>query len=83
MNVNNALFTAFHLKSLHYGKNKLHIDEMIMMDFYSASSQSAGRHVASLASIILITRQTVSLLLLLNAACLEQKQQIPILQVFG
>jgi hypothetical protein len=49
-------------------------------DFHSASSlkqQSAGRHVASLGHIILIPSQ--SLLLLLNAACLAEKQQKPIL----
>jgi len=51
------------------------------LDFYSASSlnqQSAGRHVALLGHIILISSQPV-FLFLLNAACLAEKQQIPIL----
>jgi hypothetical protein len=43
----------------------------------SLKQQSAGRHVAPLGHIILISNQ--SLLFLLNAACLAEKQQIPIL----
>ena len=51
------------------------------VDFYSASSlkqQSRDRHVAPLEHIILIPSQ--SLLFLLNAACLAEKQHIPILK---
>jgi hypothetical protein len=51
----------------------------VELNFYGASSlkqQSAGRHVAPLRHIILIPSQ--SLLFLLNAACLVEKQQIPI-----
>jgi hypothetical protein len=39
--------------------------------------QSAGRHVASLNHIILIPSQP-GFALLFNAACLAEKQQIPI-----
>jgi len=49
------------------------------LDFYSASllkQQSADRHVASLGHINLIR----ALLFVLNAACLAEKKQIPILQ---
>ena len=56
------------------------LDQHAELYFYSASSlkqQSAGRHVAPLGHIILISNQ--SLLFLLNAACLAEKQQIPIL----
>ena len=52
------------------------------MDIYSASSlkqQSADRHVAPLGHIILIPSQSV---FLLTAACLAEKQDIPII-VFG
>jgi hypothetical protein len=48
-------------------------------DFYSASSlkqQSADRHVALLGHIISIPGQPV-LFFLLNAACLAEKQEIP------
>jgi hypothetical protein len=47
--------------------------------------QSAGRHVAPLGHIILISSQPVfdSLLFLLNAACSAEKQQIPILYPTG
>jgi hypothetical protein len=51
------------------------------LDFYSASSlkqQSAGRHVTPLHTLFWF-RATQSLLVLLNAACLAEKQQIPIL----
>ena len=51
------------------------------MDFYSASSlkkQSADRHVAPLGYIILIPSQSV-FVFLVNAACVEEKQHIPIL----
>ena len=53
------------------------------MDFYSASSlkeQSVARHDAPLGSIIMILSQPV-FALFLNAACLVEKQKIPI-QVF-
>ena len=53
------------------------------LDLYSASSlkqQSAGKHVAPLGHIIRIPSQP--LLFLLNAACLTEKQIVPIL-VFG
>jgi hypothetical protein len=52
------------------------------LGFYSANSfkqQSADRHVAPLGHIILIPNQPSCLL---HAACLAEKQQIPIL-VFG
>jgi hypothetical protein len=51
------------------------------LDFYSANSlkqQSVVRHVDSLGNIILIPSHPV-LLFLLNAVCLAEKQQIPIL----
>jgi hypothetical protein len=51
------------------------------MDFYSASSlkqQPADRHVAPIGHIILIPSQQVFALSPLNTACLEEKQQIPI-----
>ena len=46
------------------------------LNFYSASSlkqQSAGRHVIPLGHIMMVPCQTF-----LNAACLAEKQQIPI-----
>ena len=61
--------------------NEVHfvLDQHAQLDFYSASSlkqQSAGRHVAPLRHIILVLSQPV---FLRNAACLAEKQQIPIL----
>jgi hypothetical protein len=61
--------------------NEVHfvLDQHAQLDFYSASSlkqQSAGRHVAPLGHIILVLSQPV---FLRNAACLAEKQQIPIL----
>ena len=86
LNGNSAIFQLYH------GKNKLIFrddDEVRFvlhqhaeLDIYSASSlkqQSVDRLVAPLGHIILIFRANQSLLLLLNAACLEEKQQIPIL----
>jgi hypothetical protein len=58
------------------------LDKQAEVDFYSASSfkqQTAGKHVAPLGHIILV-RANQSLLLLLNAACVAEKQQIPILK---
>jgi hypothetical protein len=55
------------------------LDQHAELDFYSASSlkqQSVGRHVPPLGHIILFPSQPV---FALNAACLAQKQQIPIL----
>jgi hypothetical protein len=57
------------------------LDQHAELDFYSASSlkqQTANRHVAPLGHNILIRRNQY-LLFLLNAACLAEKQQIPIL----
>jgi hypothetical protein len=84
-NANSAIFQLYH------GENKLIfneiyevryvLDQHAELDFYSASSlkqQSVGRHVAPLGHIILI-RANQSLLFLLNAVCLAEKQQIPIL----
>jgi hypothetical protein len=60
---------------------RLILDQHAELDFfYSASSvkqHSAGRHVTPLGHTILI--QSQSLLFLLKAACLAEKQQIPIL----
>ena len=56
------------------------LDQHAYLDFYSASplkKQSTGRHVAPLRHIILFPSQTV---LLINTACLAEKQQIPILE---
>jgi len=70
-NVNSAIFQLYH------GENKFIFNEMMMsalLDFYCASSlkqQSADRHVAPL--------RNQSLPFLLNATCLAEKQQIPIL----
>jgi hypothetical protein len=50
------------------------------LDCYSTSplkQQSGDRHVAPLGHIILIPSQPVSVFVL-NAACLAEKQQIPI-----
>ena len=58
------------------------LDQHAELDFYNASSlkqKSAGRHVAPLGHIIPIPSQPVYVLFLLNAACLAEKQQIPIL----
>ena len=57
------------------------LDQHAYLNFYSASSlkqQSADRHVAPLGHIILIPSQPV-FAFLLNAACLAEKQHIPIL----
>jgi hypothetical protein len=57
------------------------LDQHAELDFYSASSlkqQSADKHVATLGHIIL-NWATLFLLLLLNAACLTEKQHKPIL----
>ena len=54
------------------------LDQHAYLDLYSASSlkqQSMDRHVAPLGHIILVLSQPV---FLLNAACLVEKQQIPI-----
>jgi len=56
------------------------LDQHDELDFYSASSlkqQSTGRHAVPLAHIILIPTQSV--LFFLNAACLAEKQQTPII----
>jgi len=56
------------------------LDQHAELYFYSASSlkqQSAGRHVALLGHFILIPSQPV-FALLLNAACLAEKQQMDI-----
>ena len=56
-------------------------DQHAELDFYGTSSlkkQSVGRHVAQLGHIILIPSQPVFLNLLI-AACLVEKQHIPIL----
>ena len=56
-------------------------DQHADLDFYSASSLkqlSAGRHVALYGHIILIPPNQ-SLPFLLNAACLAEKQQKPML----
>ena len=58
------------------------LDQHAELDFYIASSlkqQSADRHVAPLGHIILIPSRPV----LLNAACLPEKQHISICIVFG
>ena len=57
------------------------LDQHAELDFYSSSSlkqQSAGRHVDPLGHIIWF-RANQSLLLILNAVCLAENQQIPIL----
>jgi hypothetical protein len=78
---------------LYYGENKLifnkNNDEVRFVldlhaefDFYSDSplkQRSTGRHVAPLGYIIRIQANQF-LLFLLNATCLAEKQQIPILK---
>ena len=67
---------------LYHGENKLHFDKdgedvNTSLDFYCDSSlkqQFTGRHVTPLGHII----PNLNKLLLLNAACLPEKQQIPI-----
>ena len=57
------------------------LDQHAELDFYSVSQlkqQSVDKHVALLGHINLIPSEAV-LLFLLNAACLAEKQQIPIL----
>jgi hypothetical protein len=61
------------------------LDQHAELDFYSASSlkqQSTGKHVAPLGHIILIPNQPV-FDLLLNSACLAEKQKITNFLVFG
>jgi len=60
------------------------LDQHASLDFYSASPlkehvQSVDRHVTPLGHIILISRVNQSFLLILNAPCLVEKQQILIL----
>ena len=80
-----------HKKTVYHGKNKLffyekmmmsalYLTNMLILDFYCTSLlnlYSTGRHVTLLWQIIL----TLLCLLycLLNAVCLAEKQQIPIL----
>ena len=78
---------------LYYGENKLIfnknndevrfvLDLHAEVDFYSDSplkQRSTGRHVAPLGHIIRIQANQF-LLFLLNATCLAEKQQIPILK---
>ena len=64
------------------GEVRFVLDQHTLLDFYSArslSQQSADRHVAHLYTLSRF-RANQSLLFLLNAACLAEKQQIPILQ---
>ena len=84
-NANSAIFQPNH------GENKLTLNEMMMRStlywtntlswiFYSASSmkqQSTDRHVPHSDSLSWF-RANQSLLFLLNAACLVEKQQIPV-----
>ena len=85
---NSAIF------QLYRGKNKLIFNEMMMRSalystnkpswiFYIANSlkqQSTDRHFALHKDTLFWFRANQSLLFLLNAACLAEKQQIPILQ---
>jgi hypothetical protein len=87
--VNSAIFQLYH------GENKLIFNEMMTKSdlqltntlswiFYSASSlkqRSTGRHVALLGHIILILSKPVFAVFLI-AACLTEKQQIPIVCSF-
>ena len=88
-NTNSAIFQLYH------GENKLTFKEMMMRStlywtntlswIFSASSlkqQSVDRHVTPLGHITSWFWANQSLLFLLNVACLEEKQQIPI-SVFG
>jgi hypothetical protein len=59
---------------------RFELDQHALLDFYSASSLkqlSTGRHVSALLHIIPIPSQPV-FFFLLNAACLTEKQRIPI-----
>jgi hypothetical protein len=61
------------------GEIRFVLDQHAELDCYSASSlkqQSVDRHVAPLGHIILIPSQPVFALLLLNAACLAEMQQL-------
>ena len=54
------------------------LDQHAELDFYSASSlkqQSAGRHVAQLGHTLSLFWANQSLLFLINAECLAEKQQ--------
>ena len=78
------------ISHLYHDKNMLHflwndddvcfvLDQHAEIDFtvlVELKQQSTGRHVAPLRHIILIPSQPV---LLISAACLVEKQQIPIL----
>ena len=81
-NANSAIFQLYHGENkLIFNEIRFVLDQHTELKFYSASSlkqQSVGRHVAPLGHIILIPSQPV-LPFLLNAACLAEKQQIPIL----
>jgi len=58
------------------------LDQRAELDFCSASppkQQSAGKHVAPLGHIILIPSQPIFVCFLFNAACLAEKQHIPLL----
>jgi hypothetical protein len=84
LNTTSAMYRLYH------GENKLYFNEMMMfactmqthlVDFYSASSlrqQSMDRHMLPHSDTLSWFRANQSLLFLLNAACLVEKQQIPI-----
>jgi len=82
----NAKCTIF---QLYHGENKLHIDEMTimmmsalylsnMLSWISQWNKSAGRHMSLHTETLSWFWANKPLLLLLNAACKVEKQQIPI-----
>ena len=83
-NANSTISSKYHGENnFQWSDDKVRfvLDQHAELDFYSVSSLkqlSAYRHVAPLGHIILILIQPV-FALSLNAACLAEKQQIPIL----
>ena len=75
------------IAQLYNGENKLRFNEMIIFGLYEANmlnwkQQSMGRHVTPLLTHYPDSKPTNRLFLILNAVCLEEKQQI-LISVFG
>ena len=80
-NANSAIFHLYHRETFQWDDDEARfILDHTELDFYSVSSlqqQIAGKHVAPLGLIILIPSLPV---FVLNAACLAEQQQMPMLK---
>jgi hypothetical protein len=80
-----AIFQLYHgenmLQSYDHDDVRFIQDQHAYVGFVSASSlkqQSIGRHIAPRGHIILNPSQQIFVFFLLNIACLEEEQQLPI-----